>query len=59
MPELPKTPTEKPEAQHTTADPDHKATQFDGNPNPEAAESSPLSPRDDTPTFLEKRPFKK
>lgn len=36
----------------------HKATQFDGNPNPQASENSPseLSPRDDTPSFLEKKP---
>lgn len=31
-----------------------KATQFDGNPNPEGAPSSPLKPKDDTPFFLEK-----
>ncbi|WP_143705484.1 hypothetical protein [Pollutimonas subterranea] len=31
-----------------------KATQFDGNPNPQGAPSSPLKPKDDTPFFLEK-----
>lgn len=31
-----------------------KATQFDGNPNPEGAPSSPLGPKDDTPTILGK-----
>lgn len=37
-------------------DPGHRATRFDGNPNPTAAEDSgPLKPRDDTPAILEKR----
>ncbi len=31
-----------------------KATQFDGNPNPQGAPSSPLGPKDDTPTILGK-----
>lgn len=67
MSELPERPdnssapptAQKPDEQRTTANPDHKATHFDGNPNPEASESSPLGPRDDTPAFLEKKPFKK
>jgi len=29
-----------------------KATQFDGNPNPEAAEDGTFNPRDDTPSVL-------
>lgn len=31
-----------------------KATQFDGNPSPQGAPSSPLKPEDDTPTILKK-----
>lgn len=31
-----------------------KATQFDGNPSPHGAPSSPLKPEDDTPTILRK-----
>ncbi len=31
-----------------------KATQFDGNPNPQGAPSSPLKPQDDTPMTLGK-----
>jgi len=35
----------------------HKATQFDGNPQPGQADVSPtgLKPRDDTPATLKKR----
>jgi hypothetical protein len=32
-----------------------KATQFDGNPNPQGAPSSPLGPKDETPLVLEKK----
>lgn len=32
-----------------------KATQFDGNPNPEGASSSLLGPKDDTPMILRKK----
>lgn len=31
-----------------------KATQFDGNPSAQGAPSSPLGPKDDTPTILGK-----
>lgn len=31
-----------------------KATQFDGNPSPQGAPSSPLKPKDDTPGLLKK-----
>ena len=36
---------------------EHKATQFDGNPQPGKADTSPtgLKPRDDTPAKLQKR----
>ncbi|HBT32217.1 MAG TPA: hypothetical protein DEB15_04990 [Pusillimonas sp.] len=34
---------------------DAKATQFDGNPNPVAADRSPLKPKDDTPATLDKK----
>lgn len=46
-----------PNKNKTSADPAHKATQFDGNPNPQSSESEPstLGPKDDTPAFLEKK----
>jgi len=46
-----------PQPRKTSADPAHKATQFDGNPNPQSSESEPstLGPKDDTPAFLEKK----
>jgi hypothetical protein len=46
-----------PSPKKTSADTDHKATQFDGNPNPQSSESEPstLGPKDDTPAFLEKK----
>lgn len=34
--------------------PEDSATRFDGNPNPAAASSTPLKPRDDTPLKLKK-----
>jgi hypothetical protein len=34
---------------------DDKATQFDGDPNPKAAPSTPLKPQDDTPFLLKKK----
>ena len=46
--------TVKPE--HTGADAnEHRATQFDGSPNPASASTDTLKPKDDTPAFLEKR----
>ena len=46
-----------PDTKKPSADPRHKATQFDGNPNPQSSESEPstLGPKDDTPAFLEKK----
>lgn len=46
-----------PEPHTTSADPRHKATQFNGNPNPQGVEDSPstLKPRDDTPAVLKKK----
>ncbi|MGE4335915.1 MAG: hypothetical protein AB7E55_08075 [Pigmentiphaga sp.] len=38
---------------------EHRATRFDGNPNPSAADSDLLKPRDDTPFILEKREQKR
>lgn len=32
-----------------------KATQFDGDPSPQAAPSTPLKPQDDTPFLLKKK----
>ena len=32
-----------------------KATQFDGDPSPKAAPSTPLKPKDDTPFLLKKK----
>ena len=32
-----------------------KATQFDGDPTPKAAPSTPLKPKDDTPFLLKKK----
>ncbi|QAA95102.1 hypothetical protein [Pollutimonas thiosulfatoxidans] len=47
-----------PDTAKSDVEPQHKATRFDGNPNPQASEDAPsgLSPRDDTPAFLEKKP---
>ncbi len=52
------TPKAKPDKQggaETGGRPGDKATQFDGNPSPEAAPSSPLKPKDDTPMKLKKK----
>lgn len=38
-----------------TRDTDTKATQFDGNPNPQGAASGTLKPKDDTPLTLKKK----
>lgn len=35
--------------------PEGKATQFDGNPNPQGADTGLSKPRDDTPAVLRKR----
>ena len=32
----------------------NKVTQFDGNPNPQGTETTPLGPKDDTPFKLDK-----
>lgn len=34
--------------------PERKATQFDGNPNPQGAQSDTFTPKDDTPLHLKK-----
>ena len=46
-------PSDKPKGREAA----HKATQFDGSPQPDKAETSPtgLKPRDDTPAKLQKR----
>lgn len=49
----------KPSTQRPSADPRKKATQFDGNPQPQATDKTATGPRDDTPAFLEKRNAKK
>ena len=59
--EAPTGPTPPPSTPKTTRDPGHKATQYDGQPQPQGADNNPsqLKPRDDTPMFVEEKSSKK